>query len=279
MGEINNQIVFTDWDEMVKITDGGEEDPIPTFTYLKDIENNIKNEDYGVYFNPDKMAYGITDSGIDYEVILNEDERDNLLTGKKTPLLEKLNVLVSEFQVINSQRNLRASNIKKIQTMDSMVSLDGVDVEDLKLYLDYLKVHVLSNAKTKNEKKTIETRINKVSQIIKVKLEEGQKNVDNPEELNDYVYKRIREMLGLCRELSGENKERALNNVLKILDSYIAIDQKQRRKFTTVFVGCLDEVEKTVKDLIKKEKSELKERLEEFINGLENNKGGIGNGK
>lgn len=236
MKKNSNQVVFTDW-YMVSINDDNNRYEIPVPKFLKELEKKLESKSYNVFFDNEKKVFYITYCGVDYDVILNNKEQNSLLSNNYSPLVLKLLWLASLEKKYNDEAALQNVRKAKIEAIIKSNYEDMESLEDYELFLDYLKSS-LKNAKTIEEKNTINTKIaNIVKTINEMKKEEKQKE-ENPLNLQLYINRYIYDILKQVNKLDEKDRKKVAAELRKILvDFKKIVDDYNKKKDTGLFIG------------------------------------------
>lgn len=273
---MNNKLVFTNHAVVVRFI-GDDTDTIPADKYLQEFEKKLNNDDCSIFFSMTRKAFYITEDGIEFDVVLPDDDEKSLNNNMLTPLISNLIYLVKKYKGISEEKNVKAVKEAKIKAMENSNYEDIEDVEDLELYLDYLKTTVVKTAKTREEKCTLITKMIGIFLLIKRKKKEDDSKIPSPLDLRLYLEGFVSEVTNKSERLERSKKIALLNKVQGIVMDYKKInDILQGKRFsldggislTISFLNRIDEVEKIFRpsSQIEKDLSQIMEELKEFAN-------------
>ncbi len=234
MGEEKGVIVFTNQNVVVKsfnkiITI----EPIPK--YIKKLEKRITSKEYNVYFNIYHNTFIIMEENIEYDVILPSIES----VGKQcyTSIVScLLNLAVKEHENSSIQEK-EATKEAKIKAMEESNYEDIEELEDLELYLDYLKKEKIKEAKTNEEKVVIKTKIFYLESLINKKKSEEERQKNDPLGLNDHIYGFIHDLSVKASDLNDKDKLIALGMTKEILEDYKRLKSTKPDKNRLLVLG------------------------------------------
>lgn len=274
---MNNKIVFTDYCVVVKLTDNSST-TIQANKYLQDLEKQLGNDKYGVFYSTTKKAFYITDDGVDYDVVLTGKDEECLNTEKYTPLVNNLLYLAGKHRRLCNENNAKLVRETKILAMENSNYEDIEDVEDLKLYIDYLKNTAYKKAKTREEKETIQTKMVGIRLLIKRKEREDDSRIPSPLDLKSYLEKFVYSVTNRVNRLDRSEKIKILDKTKKIVQDYKKLnDINQGRRIALFGSGNLannildriDEIEDYLDRKLSPEHNPLTNELNQIMGELE----------
>lgn len=216
---MNNRIVFTDYNVVV-VFKGTDTTTISTNKYIQDLEKKIGNDANGVFYSVNRNTFSITEDNTDFDVVLPDKDEDSLTTKEYTPLVKNLLYLAAKHRKISDEKNKVIVRETKIKAMENSNYEDIEDVEDLELYLDYLRNEALKKAKTTEEKETIQTKIIGIALLIKRKTKEDDNRIPSPLDLKSYIERFVYDVTNKSNKLTRKEKLMILNKTKKIVIDY-----------------------------------------------------------
>jgi hypothetical protein len=211
--------VFTDYNVVV-VFKGAETTTISTNKYIQDLEKKIGNDANGVFYSVNRNTFSITEDNTDFDVVLPDKDEDSLNTKEYTPLVKNLLYLAAKHRKISDEKNKVIVRETKIKAMENSNYEDIEDVEDLELYLDYLRNEALKKAKTTEEKETIQTKIIGIALLIKRKTKEDDNRIPSPLDLKSYIERFVYDVTNKSNKLTRKEKLMILNKTKKIVIDY-----------------------------------------------------------
>ena len=264
---MDQKVVFTPWN-VTLVIDDYKSFVHDTAEYLKNMEKEFKEGSVNVYFLSQKKMFIIENDSVEYEVVLPPVEQKLLEERKTGPLVDKLFRYANKTYYRKEKENIEEVKEDKINAMKCLSSLDDVEVEDLEIYLDYLKSKLQKNKNDSN----LETKVTTLSTLIKRKKEEGSKLEIKSEGSIRKITNYVKELLILANELNCNDKEMVLNRITEILDKFDSLDAKGREKVAPIMVKKLDVIKKLIEECAKKEKLLLEKDLNRIMGKLNGGK-------
>ena len=228
-----NTIVFTDW--YTVIINGHDERPLAKF--FRELDSNLKNDDYGVAHYDINGSFMITYRDKDYKVILPLSSQESLITKEYTPLVFKLLCLADAEARYNDEKLRQEVRKVKIREINKSVYDNLETLEDYELYAGSLEQE-LKTVKTAEEENTINTKIANLNRIINDMRKKEKQKVENPLNLSLYVNRFIYEIIEKAKALPMEDRVEP-HEMIKgiILDYQKIIEEYNKRKESDLIVG------------------------------------------
>lgn len=261
---MNDCIVFTNYNITVKYTDAFQE-TFPTNKFLEILEKKLNDNKYSIFYSENKRIFYITYDGRDYDVVLPAIDQKSLESNNFTPLVNNLLYLAAKKRNIIYSNNKEAVRETKIKAMENSNYEDIEDVEDLRLYLDYLKNTALKKATKQEDIETIQTKIISISLLIKRKTRDDDNRIQSPLDLKSYMEKFVYEVMDKVNKLDNKDKKMILSKTSKILKEYkkyINYSFGNKRIFNNKYLPV------NILDMINEVEGFLDHKLGAFINPL-----------
>ena len=283
---MNDKIVFTEYNVVVKSLNN-KTTTIPTAKYLQDLDKKIGNDNNGVFFSTSKNTFYITDDGHDYDVVLPDRDENSLETKNYTALVNNLLYLAAKHRKLSDANNKKIVRETKIKAMENSNYEDIEDVEDLELYLDYLKKEALKNAKSNEEIITIQTKIIGITLLIKRKSKVDDNRIRSSLDFKEYFDKFARESMFRTNKLERRERLATLNKIKGIVKDYKKLNDINQGRKSPMFnrylaVSLLDRINEVETFLDKKSgiitnpfEIKLTEIMEELKEYADKDKAGV----
>ena len=216
---MNNKMVFTD-NNLVVLLRGSNISSILAVDLIKHLESHLKNQSDGVYYNPRNKTFFILYSGYEYEVFLTDNDENELGFNRYTPLVKNLLYLAAQKKKIEEEESAKVVKETKIDAMEKSNYEDIEDIDDLRLYLDYLYKVSLKKARSREEKETVQAKIVGVRLLIKRKERQSENRILSPIDLKTYVERFVSDTTKRVNKLKRNEKLMILNKTKKIVEEY-----------------------------------------------------------
>ena len=204
-----NKIFFNAFHQVI-IQSGNWKEKMPEKSFLNILSNNIKSNDYSVFYDANNYNFTITYKGEAYSVFFTPEVRAGLRSGKYSPIILEL------FKIaLNEKKYNDAVKAKKdYETRIRKIELSGYSnlstLDDYKFYLTYLQNKDKTASKEEKE-------------IIELKIKGILKNITNPYNLNFHLMQDIWDVANKGEELNDEQKAELEILLKKITDDYYQI--------------------------------------------------------